>query len=114
MYFGRFPLTITVSTSYVNFWLHIIQFDSDYLISIAYLEQVDNGINDKSLWTQFIRNLLCESGFSHVWSNHYTFTSSALLSSIKSKLQKATFLLGTKVWHLRKGRKKTYIMKTKL
>ncbi|MEW8545934.1 MAG: reverse transcriptase family protein, partial [Candidatus Thiodiazotropha sp.] len=83
---GQYPLLITILTSSINFWLHIIQSSCDSLVAKAYLEQI-NGPNDRSIWVQFIKNVMCDLGFSHVWNNHYTFNSSNLLNAIKSKLK---------------------------
>ena len=41
----------------------------------------------KSLWLRFIKTVLNDLGFSHVWDNHCTFNVSALLASIKTKLK---------------------------
>ena len=55
-------------------------------ISKAYLEQL-NSSNDKSLWVQFVKNILHGLGFSRVWNNHSTFNSKALIAAIKDKLK---------------------------
>ena len=83
---GQFPLIFSILTSCVNFWLHIIQSNTDSLLQKAYQEQM-NGSNDKSIWLQFVKSLLYDLGFSHVWNNQYTFNASVLLSSVKNKLK---------------------------
>lgn len=83
---GQFPLLITILTSCLNFWLHIIQSNRDTLLSKAYMEQINSSM-DKSRWALFIKNILHDLGFSHVWNNHSTFNSFALLNSIKHKLK---------------------------
>ena len=83
---GQFPLIITSITSCLNFWMHIIQSSKKSLISKAYLEQLTSK-NDKFLWIQFIKNILQDLGFSHVWNNHCTFNTHALLTVIKNKLK---------------------------
>ena len=83
---GQFPLLITILTSCLNFWMHINQSSSDALISKAYLEQL-NSSNDKSLWVKFVKNMLYDLGFSHVWNNHSTLNSRALIASIKINLK---------------------------
>ena len=35
---------------------------------------------------KFVKSLLYDLGFSHVWNNEYTFNASAFLSSVKNKL----------------------------
>ena len=40
-----------------------------------------------SPWLNFVKNVLCELGFSHVWENHSTFNSASLLLCIKNKLK---------------------------
>ena len=83
---GQFPLIITSITRCLNFWMHIIQPSSESLISKAYLEQLTSK-NDKFLWIQFVKNILQDLGFSHVWNNHCTFDTHALLTVIKNKLK---------------------------
>ena len=46
-----------------------------------------NGSNDKSIRLQFVKSLLYDLSFSHVWNNQFTFNASALLSSVKHKLK---------------------------
>ena len=60
---GQFPLLITTLTSCRNFWMHINQSYSDTLIS-----------NDKSLWVQFVKNILHDQGVFHVWNNQVRLT----------------------------------------
>ena len=83
---GQFPLIITSITRCLNFWMHIIQPSSESLISKAYLEQLTSK-NDKFLWIQFVKNILQDLGFSHVWNNHCIFDTHALLTVIKNKLK---------------------------
>ncbi|MCU7801431.1 MAG: hypothetical protein KZQ70_15200, partial [gamma proteobacterium symbiont of Lucinoma myriamae] len=83
---GQFPLIISTITSCINFWLHTIQSNTDSLLQKAYQEQVNFSINN-SIWLQFVKSLLYDLGFSHVWNNQCTFNASALLFSIKNKLK---------------------------
>lgn len=83
---GQFPLLISILTSCINFWLHTTQSKSDSLISKAYWEQFSSS-NDKGTWVQFIKRILYELGFSHVWNTNCTFDSDALLAAIKRKLK---------------------------
>lgn len=83
---GQFPLIISTITSCINFWLHTIQSNTDSLLQKAYQEQVNSSINN-SIWLQFVKSLLYDLGFSHVWNNQCTFNASALLFSIKNKLK---------------------------
>lgn len=83
---GQFPLIISSITSCLNFWTHILQSSSESLIAKAYLEQL-NGTTDKFLWIQFVKKIIQDLGFSHVWNNHCTFDSHALLAAIKNKLK---------------------------
>ena len=46
-----------------------------------------NGSNDKCAWLQFIKSILYDLGFSHVWNNQFTFNASALLVAVKNKLK---------------------------
>ena len=78
---GQFPLIISIIASCVISLLHTIQSNSESLISAAYWEQYNNpGL--KSLWSGFIKTILSDIGFSHVWDDHCTFNVSALLTSI--------------------------------
>ena len=83
---GQLPLIVSIIASCINFWLHTIQSNSESLISAAYWEQCNNP-ELKSLWLCFIKTVLNDLGFSHVWDNHCTFNVSALLASIKTKLK---------------------------
>ena len=83
---GQFPMLISILTSCINFWLHTIQSNKDSLVSKAYQEQM-NDSGDKCMWLQFVKNILFDLGFSHVWANQSTFNPSALLYSIKTKLK---------------------------
>ena len=83
---GQFPLLISTITGCLNFWMHILQSGSESLLSKAYIEQYTSS-SDKHLWTQFVKNMLHDLGFSHVWKNHSTFNSGLLLASIKNKLK---------------------------
>ena len=47
-----------------------------------------NGSNDKCAWLQFIKSILYEFGFSHVWNNQFTFNASVLLVTVINKLKK--------------------------
>ena len=79
-------MLISILTSCINFWLHTIQSNKDSLISKAYQEQmIDSG--DKCMWLQFVKNILFDLGFSHVWANQSTLNPSALLYSMKTKLK---------------------------
>lgn len=62
---GQFPLLISIISGCLNFWMHILQSGSESLISKAYIEQF-TGSWDKHLWTQFVKNMLYDLGFSHV------------------------------------------------
>ena len=83
---GQFPLLVSTITGCLNFWMHILQSGSESLISKAYMEQY-NSSPVKHLWKQFVKNMLHDLGFSHVWDNHSTFNSGPLLASIKNKLK---------------------------
>ena len=83
---GQFPLLISTIMGFLNFWFHILQSGSEPLISKAYLEHY-NSSSDKCLWVKFVKSILCDLGFSHVWNNHSTFNSYSLLASIKNKLK---------------------------
>lgn len=45
---------------------------------------------------QFVKNLLFDLGFSHVWTNQCTFNSSALFHSVKNKLKERFILFWKK------------------
>ena len=42
---------------------------------------------DSSRWLHIVRNILQDLGFSHIWNNHSTFNSTALLNAIKHTLK---------------------------
>ena len=62
--FGQFPLIVIASC--INFWIHTVQSGSESIISKAYWEQF-NSPSLKSTWLCFIKNILTDLGFSHVW-----------------------------------------------
>ena len=79
-------MIISDIASCINFWLHTVQSKSESLISEAYWEQLNNS-GVKSLWLNFVKNVLEDLGFSHVWENQSTFNASSLLTCIKNKLK---------------------------
>ena len=88
---GQYPLVISALVSCINFWLHVVQSSDKSLINKAYLEQCNNS---NSQWLNFVKNLLCDLGFSHVWENHCTFNSASLLLCIKNRLKESVKDLG--------------------
>lgn len=83
---GRFPLIISCITACINFWLHVIYSKNDALIFKAYQEQI-NSTSGKHVWLDFVRRVLNDLGFSHVWNNQCTFESASLILSIRNKLK---------------------------
>ena len=83
---GQYPLVISALVSCINFWLHVLQCQSSdkSLINKAYLAQCNNSNRQ---WLSFVKNLLCDLGFSHVWENHCTFNSASLLLCIKKQIE---------------------------
>ena len=68
------PYNYSTITGCLNFWMHILQSGSESLICKAYMEQY-NSSPDKHLWKQFVKKMLHDLGFSHVWDNHSSFNS---------------------------------------
>ena len=83
---GQFSMLIPVIARCINFWIHTIQSSNESLMSEAYWEQCNNPVL-KSSWLRFIKYVLTDLGFSHVWNNQSTFNASALLTCIKTKLK---------------------------
>ena len=81
---GQYPLVLSALVSCINFWLHILQSNDNSLVNKAYREQCNNS---NSQWLSFVKKLLCDLGFSHIWENHSTFNSASLLLCIKNKLK---------------------------
>jgi exonuclease III len=79
---GRLPLVTSAITNAIGFWLHILSSDKDSLVYQAYQEQLKTDNN----WASFIRDILTDLGFRHIWSNQSTFSKKALLIKIKSQL----------------------------
>ena len=92
---GQFPLIISIITNCINFWVHTIQSDTNSLLKKAYQQQM-NSSNYNNIWIQFVKNVLCDLGFSHVWTNQGTFNASALLFSVKNKLKERFILFWKK------------------
>jgi hypothetical protein len=44
-------------------------------------------LNKENNWACFIKNMLVDLGLGHVWDNQSTFTKTALLKVIKSRLR---------------------------
>ena len=68
---GQYPLVISAIVSSINFWLHAVQSKDNSLVNKAYREHYDNHL--KSQWLNFVKYILCDLGFSHVWENQCTF-----------------------------------------
>ena len=83
---GQFPMLISVIARCINFWIHTIQSSNESLLSEAYWEQCNHPVL-KSSWLSFVKNVLTDIGFSHVWNNQSTFNASTLLTCIKTKLK---------------------------
>ena len=83
---GQFPLIISVIASVINFWVHTLQSSNESLISQAYWEHLNNR-SMKSPWICFVKSILTDLGFSHVWDNQGTFNVSSLVACIKAKLK---------------------------
>ena len=83
---GQFPLIISVISSTIKFWIHTLQSCNESLTSKAYWEYLNNR-SMKSPWTSFIKSILMDLGFSHVWDNQGPFNVSSLAACIKAKLK---------------------------
>ena len=57
---------------------------------------------NKNIWLQFVKSLLYDLGFSHVWNDQSTFNASALLFSVKKELKENFIAFWKVVCHLRK------------
>ena len=108
---GQFPLIISVLENCINFWLHTIQSNTDSLLQKAYPEQKGSSVNNKNIWEQFVRSLLHDLGFSHIWNNQSTFNASALLFSVKNKLQEIFIAFRIKRLSNEEGTKKVQTCK---
>ena len=64
---GLFPLIISIVANCINFWLHTIHSHSISLVHKAYLEQKNSSNSHSNSWLQFVKSLLSDLGFSHVW-----------------------------------------------
>ena len=84
---GLFPLIISILANCINVWLHAIQSHRDSLVHKAYLEQKNSSKSQNNCWLQFVKSLLNDLGFSHVWKNQSTFNVASLLFSVKNKLK---------------------------
>ena len=80
-----YPLIIGGIASCISYWLRVICSNPENLASKAYLEQF-NSSGEKYAWLNFVKRVLFDLGFSHVWNNQSTFNISSLLLSIKNKL----------------------------
>ena len=80
---GQFPLIVSILANCINFWLHTTQSNTDSLLHKAYREQMNSSNTNNNIWLQFVKFVLYDLGFSHVWNNQSTFNASALLFSIK-------------------------------
>ena len=95
--FGLFPMIISVIISCVNVWIHTVKSSSDSLISQAYWEHFNNH-SLKSMLLSFVKNILTELSFSHLWNNQATFNTSSLIKCIKAKLKKKVYInFGTNI-----------------
>ena len=84
---GLFPLIISIVANCINFWLHTVHSHRDSLVHKAYLEQKNSCNSHSNSWLQFVKALLSDLGFSHVWKNQSTLNVASLLFSVKNKLK---------------------------
>ena len=103
---GQLLLIISIITNCIIFWLHTIQSNLDSLLQKAYQEQVNSSNNNNNMWLQFVKSLLHDLGCSHVWNNHSTFNTSALLFSVKNKLKERIIAFWKKRLSSEEGMKK--------
>ena len=82
-YFCLFPLIISVITNCINFWMITVLSCSDSLILQAYKEHFNNR-SMESMWLSFVKNILTDLAFSHVWNNQGTLNTSSLITCIKA------------------------------
>ena len=52
-----------------------------------YLEQKNSSNSHSNSWLQFVKSLLSDLGFSHVWKNQSKINVASLLFSVKNKLK---------------------------
>ncbi|MCU7801324.1 MAG: hypothetical protein KZQ70_14625 [gamma proteobacterium symbiont of Lucinoma myriamae] len=106
---GQYPLIISVITSCINFWLHAVKSSDKSLLSEAYWEQY-NSSGAKCMRISFVKNILTDLGFSHVWVNQGSFNISSVLLCIKNKLKERYLLYWQKYMKsdLRTDKLRTY------
>ena len=92
---GQFPRTISIISNYINFWLHALSVNTDTLLSKDYLDQF-NRDNEKRTWLNFVKNMLSELEFAHVWQNHCTFNKAFFDVSCEKKMKYRVTLFWTK------------------
>lgn len=108
---GQYPLIISAIVSCINFWLHAMKSGTSSLVYKAYLEQYGNS-SSKSSWLNFVKNILNDLGFSHVWENQCTFNQTSLLFNVKNKLKERFELFWEK--HMKSSEKMVKLRTYKL
>jgi len=66
---GRFPLYINSTIRCVKYWFRLLQLDDSRLPHQAYKMLFNVDENGKFCWVTQVREILCNTGFAHVWLN---------------------------------------------
>ena len=83
---GRYPLFFQLIGQVITFWVHIIEMKQNSCISDAYSDLFKEGAHVHSPWIQFVKTILKNLGFSHVWNNQGTMSCKRLKHAIVNKL----------------------------
>ena len=66
---GRFPLAININLRIIKYWVKILSSEESSFIKLVYSEMFQNLLTHE--WIQYVKNLLCSSGFSGIWEQQF-------------------------------------------
>ena len=84
---GRPPLKYFTTLKQVSYWLKLITHDNSRFTTLCLAEQVNFADNNYQSWGLNIKNIFCNTGFSHVWYSQGVGDIQLFSSIFKQRLQ---------------------------
>jgi hypothetical protein len=84
---GRYPNFLNNVGQVIMFWVHILESREDSYLRQAYDDMLLMDSCNKVPWIHFVKTMLFNIGFSHVWKNQGTLNMKRLRYAILNKLQ---------------------------
>ena len=83
---GRYPLFINSTVRALKYWFRLLQMNNDRFPKQAYLMLVSLDKKGKKCWVTAIREVLCKTGYMHIWINQGAGNTKAFLVQFKQRL----------------------------